>query len=92
MNPFSIFDWTRETLSGEAGEPAVPPAVVVEIQGIAAAFSADYSPIKLLPHEWRQLRRIIFLSRRDEKRAKVALRLFKMRASAARAALRPRVH
>jgi len=84
----ALFSWWQ---GSGAGAPP-PPAIVIELTDISKAFSHDQSPIRLEPHEWRQLRRIRQIAKRDERHALIALRIFKKRATKARAAVRPRVH
>lgn len=85
MNPIFIL-WQG------SGAAAPPPEIAVVLNDISDAFSYDRSPIRLEPHEWRTLRRIRQIAKRDERHALLALKLFKKRATKARAALRPRVH
>ena len=65
-------------------------AAVTEISNISAAFAQDMGPIHLLPHEWRQLKRIEAMMKRDEQRAVLAMKLFRRRATKMRASLRVR--
>lgn len=70
------------------GEASASPAVSAELADISQAFSIDYRKIHLLPHERRQLMRIAYLAKRDEKAAVTALRIFKRRATMMRKSLR----
>ena len=72
--------WT----SGEAP----PPVVVVELEAIERSFSVDNKPMHLLPHEWRQMKRIKTIWARDRKRAMLALRILSKNATQARRGLR----
>ncbi len=87
MNPI----WIMWQGSG-AGVPLPPPEIAAELTDISKAFAYDRTPIRLEPHEWRTLRRIRQIAKRDERLALQALRIFKKRATKARAAMRPRVH
>lgn len=68
---------------------AVASEVAAEFSDISAAFAQDASPIRLEPHEWRTLRRIRQIAKRDQRLALEALRLFKKRATRARKLARP---
>jgi hypothetical protein len=75
---------------GESWDADATPEIAAEVANITAAFAMDMSAIRLLPHEARQLRRIRQIAKRDKAHALLALRLFRKRAAAARAALRVR--
>lgn len=73
---------------GTDGAVAPAPEIVRELTDISVAFSADMGPIHLLPHEWRQIRRIRAIAKQDEKMALAALRGWRRRTLEARRAMK----
>ena len=71
---------------GTDGE-APPPELVSEISDISLAFASDHGPIHLLPHEWRQIKAIRAIAKRDARSAATALRGWKRRTLSAHARL-----
>lgn len=86
--PVSIFDWFRDSLTTEGVPAPAPSPLAVELESIQGSFSADMGPIHLLPHEWKQLRRIRAIAKHDEKMALAALRGWRRRTLEARRAMK----
>lgn len=88
MNPL-VAMW-QGTAAGAPGAPS--EAIADELTRVSHAFTSDGGPLKLLPHERRQLRRIKAIAARDERLAINAIRVMTRRANEARRALKRGAH
>jgi hypothetical protein len=70
------------------GTAAPAPEVVSELEAIEQSFCVDNRPMRLMPHELMQLKRIRALAQRDKKRAMLALRILGKQATEARRGMR----
>lgn len=83
MNPIFIL-WQ----GGSGGAEQPEPEIMAALSDISQAFASDHGPMKLLPHERAQLKRIRALHQHDRRSTAAHLRIFKRRALEARKNMR----